>query len=232
MNSKNRKKHILVPLISAILIVIVGMLNIDFYFKSVMFPFLMILISSTILVKDYEGINKKAYLLIIPIVLIIISNLVLKVLKCNLDGTNQLLNIIVLPLLISTYLFMLVRSDFKVSLENMFLVFKLFPKNLFKNLKFIKIDNVKDLKLLDDKEIIVKYYVKKIHYFNECNNVCFEYGEPYYIYNVGYFYIGGFIENKNAEELSRINKLFQDYNDNYDKMSFPFSDSDYLNLNK
>lgn len=144
MNSKNRKKHILVPLISAILIVIVGMLNIDFYFKSVMFPFLMILISSTILVKYYEKINKKAYLLIIPIVLIIISNLVLKVLKGNLDGTNQLLNIIVLPLLISTYLFMLVRSDFKVSLENMFLVFKLFPKNLFKNLKFIKIDTNKD----------------------------------------------------------------------------------------
>lgn len=144
MNSKNRKKHILVPLISAILIVIVGMLNIDFYFKSVMFPFLMILISSTILVKDYEGINKKAYLLIIPIVLIIISDLVLKVLKGNLDGTNQLLNIIVLPLLISTYLFMLVRSDFKVSLENMFLVFKLFPRNLFKNLKFIKIDTKKD----------------------------------------------------------------------------------------
>lgn len=144
MNSKNRKKHILVPLISAILIVIVGMLNIDFYFKSVMFPFLMILISSTILVKDYEKINKKAYLLIIPIVLIIISNLVLKVLKGNLDGTNQLLNIVVLPLLISTYLFMLVRSDFKVSLENMFLVFKLFPKNLFKNLKFIKIDTKKE----------------------------------------------------------------------------------------
>lgn len=144
MNSKNRKKHILVPLISAILIVIIGMLNIDFYFKSVMFPFLMILISSTILVKDYEKINKKAYLLIIPIVFIILSNLVLKVLKGNLDGTNQLLNIIVLPLLISTYLFMLVRSDFKVSLENMFLVFKLFPKNLFKNLKFIKIDTKKD----------------------------------------------------------------------------------------
>lgn len=144
MNSKNRKKHILVPLISAILIVVVGMLNIDFYFKSVMFPFLMILISSTILVKDYEKINKKAYLLIIPIVFIIISNLVLKVLKGNLDGTNQLLNIIVLPLLISTYLFMLVRSDFKVSLENMFLVFKLFPRNLFKNLKFIKIDTNKE----------------------------------------------------------------------------------------
>ena len=34
------------------------------------------------------------------------------------------------------------------------------------SVKFIKIDNVKDLKLLDDKEIVVKYYVKKIHYFN------------------------------------------------------------------
>ena len=100
------------------------------------------------------------------------------------------------------------------------------------SVKFIKIDNVKDLKLLDDKEFVVKYFVKKIHYFNECSTGCFEYGEPYYIYNVGYFYIGGFIENKNAEELSRINKLFQDYNDNYDKMIFPFSDSDYLNLNK
>ena len=144
MNSKNRKKHISASLISAILIVIVGMLNIDFYFKSVMFPFLIILISSTILVKDYEGINKKAYLLIIPIVLIIISNLVLKALKGNLDGTNELLSIVVLPLLISTYLFMLVRSDYKVSLENMFLIFKLFPKNLFKNLKFIKIDTKKD----------------------------------------------------------------------------------------
>lgn len=52
------------------------------------------------------------------------------------------------------------------------------------------------------------------------------------IYNVGYFYIGGFIENKNGEELSKINKLFQDYNNNYDKMNFPFNDKEYLNLNK
>lgn len=68
----------------------------------------------------------------------------MKALKGNLDGTNQLLSIVVLPLLISTYLFMLVRSDYKVSLENMFLIFKLFPKNLFKNLEFIKIDTKKD----------------------------------------------------------------------------------------
>lgn len=45
------------------------------------------------------------------------------------------------------------------------------------------------------------------------------------------FYIGGFIENKNREELSKINKLFQDYNNNYDKISLPFNDKEYLNLN-
>ncbi len=76
----------------------------------------------------------------------------------------------------------------------------------------------------------IKFYTEWVdggEYFEQTFSV-----EPYYIYNVGYFYIGGFIENKNAEELSRINKLFQDYNNNYDKMSFPFSDSDYLNLNK
>lgn len=99
------------------------------------------------------------------------------------------------------------------------------------SVKYIKIDNVKDLKLLDNKEIVVKYYVKKIHYFNDCDNLSFEYGEPYYIYNVGYFYIGGFIENKNGEELSRINKLFQRYNNNYDKINFPFNDREYLILN-
>ncbi len=99
------------------------------------------------------------------------------------------------------------------------------------NVKYIKIDNTKDLELLNDKKILVKYYIRKIHYFNDCDNLSFEYGEPYYIYNVGYFYIGGFIENKNGEELSKINKLFQDYNNNYDKMSFPFNDREYLNLN-
>ena len=140
MSNEKRKKHILVPFISSILIIIVGMLDIDFYFKRIMFPFLMLLISSTVLVMDKRDINKKAYYMLIPIILIIISNLVLKLLKGNLDGTNQLLNVFILPVLISTYLFMLIKKDYKVTLDNIFLLFKLFPKNVFKNLSFIKID--------------------------------------------------------------------------------------------
>ena len=140
MSNEKRKEHILVPFISSILIVIVGMLDIDFYFKRIMFPFLMILISSTVLVMNRKDINKRAYYMLIPIILIIISNLVLKLLEGNLDGTNQLLNVFILPVLISIYLFMLIKKDYKVTLDNIFLLFKLFPKNLFKNFSFIKID--------------------------------------------------------------------------------------------
>lgn len=121
---------------------------------------------------------------------------------------------------------------FKNDKESVYLYHFIYVKYLENEcIKYIKIDNVKDLELLNDKKILVKYYIRKIHYFNDCNNLSFEYGEPYYIYNVGYFYLSGFIENKNREELSKINKLFQDYNNNYDKISFLFNDKEYLNLN-
>lgn len=139
-NSRIKKENIFIPIISAILIVIVGKLNIDWYFKSLIFPFLMIVISSTILVMDKKGINKKAYYMLIPITLIIFSNLILLGLKGNLDGNNELLNIVVLPILISIYLFLLINKNYKISLDNIFLMFKLFPNGLFKNLKYIKIN--------------------------------------------------------------------------------------------
>jgi len=66
-----KKENIFVPLISALLIVIIGTLNIDWYFKTFMFPLLMITISSTILVMDKKEVNKKAYYMLIPIALII-----------------------------------------------------------------------------------------------------------------------------------------------------------------
>lgn len=139
-NSEIKKENIFIPIISAILIVIVGKLNIDWYFKNLMFPFLMIVISSTILLMDKKEINKKAYYMLIPIALIIFSNLVLLVLKTNLDGNNELLNIVVLPVLISMYLFLLINKNYKISLNNILLMFKLFPNGLFKNLGYIKID--------------------------------------------------------------------------------------------
>ena len=139
MELKIKRENVIVPIVSALLIVIISNLKIDWYFKTIMFPFFMILVSSTILVMKNDNINKKAFYLLIPIILIIFSNLILILLKGTLDENNEILNIIVLPILISIYLFSLINKNYKIDLVNIPLMFKIFPRYLFRNLKFLKI---------------------------------------------------------------------------------------------
>ena len=139
MELKIKRENVIVPIVSALLIVIISNLKIDWYFKTIMFPFFMILVSSTILVMKNDDINKKSFYLLIPIILIIFSNLILILLKGTLDENNEILNIIVLPILISIYLFSLINKNYKIALVNIPLMFKIFPRYLFRNLKFLKI---------------------------------------------------------------------------------------------
>ncbi len=139
MELKIKRENVIVPIVSALLIVIISNLKIDWYFKTIMFPFFMVLVSSTILVMKNDDINKKAFYLLIPIILIIFSNLILILLKGTLDENNEILNIIVLPILISIYLFSLINKNYKIDLVNIPLMFKIFPRYLFRNLKFLKI---------------------------------------------------------------------------------------------
>lgn len=139
MELKIERENVIVPIVSALLIVIISNLKIDWYFKTIMFPFFMVLVSSTILVMKNDDINKKAFYLLIPIILIIFSNLILILLKGTLDENNEILNIIVLPILISIYLFSLINKNYKIALVNIPLMFKIFPRYLFRNLKFLKI---------------------------------------------------------------------------------------------
>lgn len=139
MELKIKRENVIVPIVSALLIVIISNLKIDWYFKTIMFPFFMILVSSTILVMKIDDINKKAFYLLIPIILIIFSNLILILLNGTLDENNEILNIIVLPILISIYLFSLINKNYKIALVNIPLMFKIFPRYLFRNLKFLKI---------------------------------------------------------------------------------------------
>lgn len=139
MESKIKRENVIVPIVSALLIVIISNLKIDWYFKTIMFPFFMVLVSGTILVMKNDDINKKAFYLLIPIILIIFSNLILILLKGTLDENNEILNIIVLPILISIYLFSLINKNYKIALVNIPLMFKIFPRYLFRNLKFLKI---------------------------------------------------------------------------------------------
>lgn len=139
MELKIKRENVIVPIVSALLIVIISNLKIDWYFKTIMFPFFMVLVSSIILVMKNDDINKKAFYLLIPIILIIFSNLILILLKGTLDENNEILNIIVLPILISIYLFSLINRNYKIALVNIPLMFKIFPRYLFRNLKFLKI---------------------------------------------------------------------------------------------
>ena len=139
MELKIKRENVIVPIVSALLIVIISNLKIDWYFKTIMFPFFMILVSSTILVMKNDDINKKSFYLLIQIILIIFSNLILILLKGTLDENNEILNIIVLPILISIYLFSLINKNYKIALVNIPLMFKIFPRYLFRNLKFLKI---------------------------------------------------------------------------------------------
>jgi len=139
MELKIKKENVTIPIVSALLIVIISNLKIDWYFKTIMFPFLTILISSTLLVIKNDDINKKSFYLLVPIILIIFSNLILILLKGTLDENNEILNIIVLPILISIYLFSLINKNYKIALVNIPLMFKIFPRYLFRNLKFLKI---------------------------------------------------------------------------------------------
>ena len=61
MELKIKRENVIVPIVSALLIVIISNLKIDWYFKTIMFPFFIILVSSTILVMKNDNINKKAF---------------------------------------------------------------------------------------------------------------------------------------------------------------------------
>lgn len=116
--------------------------------------------------------------------------------------------------------------------EDIYLYHFIFAKYIDNNvIKYTKIDDSKDLKMLESKKILIKYYIEKIHYYNDCNNDNFEYGEPYYIFNIGHFYIGGFIKNKDIE-IKKVKDLFKKYTNSFPTMIFPFSDKEYLSLNK
>lgn len=141
---KIKRENFFVPLISALLIVIIGNLKIDWYFKRVLFPFIMLVLCNIILVIDNKEVNKKAYFMLIPIFLIILSDVILNLVNGGIDDSNKMLNVIILPVLISIFLFLLTSENFKVSLNNITLMFKLFPESIFKNLKFIKLNITKE----------------------------------------------------------------------------------------
>lgn len=127
------KKHLFVILISSLLITFIYQFHIKGYFFEAMLPFILILGSYLIILKDTKK-NKKAYYMLIPITLIFISDIVV-----GIDANNKDLNFLVLPILISAMLLLLINKNYKLEGNISTWFFKLFPIELFSNLKFLKI---------------------------------------------------------------------------------------------
>ena len=130
---KNLFKFLLIILIASLLITFIYMFHIKGYFFEAMLPFILILGSYLIIFKDAKK-NKKAYLFLIPITLILISDLVI-----GIDPNNKDLNLIVLPILLSVMMLILLNKNYKLEGNILTCIFKIFPKGFFSNLKFLKI---------------------------------------------------------------------------------------------
>ena len=130
-------------IISALIITLIDLFNLGNYNEIIVVPLSILIINNIILIKKNNlEINKKSYLFLIPITLILISNLVIKI-----DFSNAFLNLIVLPILISMFLFSLTNKNYYIGINLIKNIFKLFPSNLFSNLSYIKFKEKNNNKL-------------------------------------------------------------------------------------
>lgn len=133
MQDKINKNNYIIPAIAALIIVIFHNLDINWYLKNIIIPFTVLILTNIALYEDNKYINKKAYFMLLPITLILISDVIVKI-----DESNKFLNVFVLYILISVFLFLLVNKNYKISFNNIPLMFKLFPDKIISNLKYLK----------------------------------------------------------------------------------------------
>lgn len=141
MNKKENKRILITIFISALLIMIIRNFKLYDYDKYFIIP-VIILIGSYlyILSNNKMIIDKRGYIFLIPIILIIIGTVIFKT-----NISNMILNIFIIPILISNLFLSLTNKNYRISNRFVIWIYRLFPKNLFKNIKSIKdIINIKN----------------------------------------------------------------------------------------
>lgn len=122
-------------IIIGLLVVIINNLGVTPYSGYFLLP-IMLLIAFYIFMLKIIGIktNDKAYIFLIPIIVILLSNFIFKV-----DDSNKFLNIFIIPILLSLFLFMLVDNNRKITKNSLRWVIDLFPSYLFSNMSNMRI---------------------------------------------------------------------------------------------
>lgn len=139
MNEKLiERKQLLTVAFSALMIVISKNLEINWYLRSIIIPTFIMIASYYYILKDKQVKSNKAFYLLFPILLILISDPLIKI-----DISNKFLNVIIIPILLTFYFFLLTNQNFHIKENCLSWLFKLFPKGLLKNLTYLKFDSSK-----------------------------------------------------------------------------------------
>ncbi|MEA5027051.1 MAG: DUF4153 domain-containing protein [Erysipelotrichaceae bacterium] len=131
INDQQYQSIIWISMAGALFITIIHNLPIaNLYLRDIITPFAVLLSGHLYLIRRSAiQINKEAWCLLIPIVLIMTSDLLIQQ-----DFSNQFLNIFVLPILIAVFYFRLVNPHYRLSKETFWWNFRLFPGSWRKNL--------------------------------------------------------------------------------------------------
>ena len=137
---------LLITTIASIIITIFTRLQIDEYTKFIILPITSIILSYTCFVNFTNlKINTKAYIYLGIIFLILYSYYIVP-----LAQVNKYLNIIIVPILTSIYVFSLINPNYKINLNFLRWFFKLIPGYLFSNTEYIE-SAVKETKINNNK---------------------------------------------------------------------------------
>lgn len=138
LDKKNISLVLFFSILSSIIIMLTHNFDIDPYFKYFIIPITTLLISYGFIIKLInEKVNKKALILLLPISLILISNMIVKV-----DDSNLVINLFILPILLSIFFFSSINSNYKISRNIGTWLLKLFPSEVFENLDYISLLNI------------------------------------------------------------------------------------------
>ena len=134
MNKEEYKKIIIPVIIATFIITILSNFKLPGYDKYFIFPITILTITClTILYNNNKIINKKGYIYLIPLLLIILGTFFLKT-----NISNMIINIFIIPIILSFLFFTLTNKNYCLSKKFINWFYKLFPDKLFSNLKVIK----------------------------------------------------------------------------------------------
>ncbi len=139
------KLIIVTCLLVALLSTVIINIDIDEYLKIIILPFGLVLESYIFLIKKLKlENNKKAYVLIVPILLMLLSDIIV-----GIDESNKILNVMILPILITIFVFTIINKKISISKESLLWIFKLFPNGILSNQKYLKrlFDNIENSNL-------------------------------------------------------------------------------------